>query len=256
MRRTTVHSLSLLALIVLSIAAARAEEPAPGVQVPQSLDITVGEGDDAEKVTVHFMLFLPKDFQKQESWPLMLFLHGAGERGDDLDRVTFHGPPKIVKTKTDFPFVVVSPQCPKGTWWKTDRLVPLLDHVIDKYKVDADRVVVTGLSMGGFGSWGLAGKCPERWAAVVPICGGGDPEQAEKMKDLAIWNFHGAKDRVVPIGRSEAMVNAVRDAGGQVKFTVYPEAGHNSWTQAYSTPELYEWMLEQRRPASKEGDSR
>ncbi|MBN1418021.1 MAG: prolyl oligopeptidase family serine peptidase [Planctomycetes bacterium] len=203
------------------------------------------------KVSLNYLLFLPEGYEKaQKPWPLILFLHGAGESGNDLQKVKVHGPPKIVETKRDFPFIVVSPQSP-GRGWNADTLVALLDDVVSKYKVDKDRIYLTGLSMGGFGSWALAAAYPDRFAAVVPICGGGNPADAKRLKDLPIWVFHGAKDPVVPIARSEAMVSALKEAGGNVKFTVYPEAGHDSWTATYDDPELYKWMLEQRRKPSK-----
>jgi len=123
----------------------------------------------------------------------------------------------------------------------------LLDEILASYKVDRDRVYLTGLSMGGFGTWALAAAHPERFAAIVPICGGGNPADAGRLKDLPIWVFHGAKDRAVPLERSEVMVNAIRKAGGSPKFTVYPEAGHDSWTGAYTDPELYKWLLKHLR---------
>jgi predicted peptidase len=199
------------------------------------------------KAKLGYLLFLPEDYGKTDkAWPLILFLHGAGESGNDLAKVKAHGPPKIVETKKDFPFIVVSPQSPKRGW-QPDALLALLDEVVSKYKVDQDRVYLTGLSMGGFGTWALAAAHPDRFAAIVPICGGGDPKTAERLKGLPMWVFHGAKDNVVPLARSEAMVNAVKAAGGNPKFTVYPEAGHDSWTKTYDNPELYQWLLEQKR---------
>jgi len=210
------------------------------------------EKEIAVKVKMNYLLFLPEGYEKAEKpWPLILFLHGAGESGDDLQKVKIHGPPKIVETKRDLPFIVVSPQSP-GRGWNAETLIALLDDVVAKYKVDKDRIYLTGLSMGGFGSWTLAAAYPDRFAAVVPICGGGNPADAKRLKDLPIWVFHGAKDPVVPLARSEAMVNALKEAGGNVKFTVYPDAGHDSWTATYDNPELYKWMLEQRRKPPKQ----
>jgi len=196
---------------------------------------------------LRYWLYLPENYAAKGKCPFILFLHGAGERGDDLEKVKVHGPPKLVGKDAEFPFVVVSPQCPRGTWWQTDRIIKVLDHVAESSKVDADRVYLTGLSMGGFGSWALVAKHPDRWAAVVPICGGGDPETVEQFKHLPLWVFHGAKDGVIPLRRSEEMVAALRAAGGDVKLTVYPEAGHDSWTAAYDNPELYQWLLSHRR---------
>ena len=199
------------------------------------------------KAKLGYWLFLPADYEKSgKNWPLLLFLHGAGESGSDLAKVKSHGPPKIVESKPEFPFILVSPQCP-GRGWNVDMLNALLDEIVAKYRVDQDRVYLTGLSMGGFGTWTLAALHPERFAAIAPICGGGNPADAKKLKDLPIWVFHGGKDTTVPTKRSEEMVEALKAAGGNPKFTVYPEAGHDSWTETYNDPELYRWLLEQKR---------
>jgi predicted peptidase len=130
----------------------------------------------------------------------------------------------------------------------------LLDQVEQELKVDKSRVYLSGLSMGGYGSWRYAAANPERFAAVVPICGGGEPDKwAESLTKVPIWAFHGAKDEVVPLARSQDMVDAVKEAGGEIKFTVYPEARHDSWTETYNNPEVYEWLLKHRRkPADGE----
>jgi predicted peptidase len=113
--------------------------------------------------------------------------------------------------------------------------------------VDPDRVYLTGLSMGGYGTWSLAAAHPERFAAIVPICGGGNPADAAKLASLPVWVFHGAKDPTVPLERSKEMVEAIKSAGGNPRFTIYPEAGHDSWTETYNNPELYQWLLEQKK---------
>jgi len=180
-------------------------------------------------------------------WPTILFLHGAGERGNNLKAVEVHGPPKIVKTRKDFPFIVIAPQCPNGVWWNAPMLDDLLNEVAAKYPVDLDRVYLTGLSMGGFGSWALATEYPDRFAAVVPICGGGDPLDVERIKDVPIWVVHGGKDSVVPVEESQRIVEALRKVHGRVRFTVYPEADHDSWTATYANEDLYAWLRRQRR---------
>lgn len=223
------------------------EQPTPGKQVEQSL---VSPALPDEKLG--YLLFLPKDYGKDErKWPVMLFLHGAGERGDDLKLVKVHGPPKIVEQRPDFPFIVVSPQCATNHWWPGDvqqhLLAELLDHVLTRFNADPQRVVVTGLSMGGFGSWTLTARHPNRFAAAVPICGGGDPDDAPKLKNLPFWVFHGAKDVGVPLKLSEDMVSAIQKVGGNAKLTVYPEAGHDSWTETYNNQAVYDWLLAQRR---------
>ena len=125
-------------------------------------------------VRIDYLLYLPSDYEKNESWPLLLFLHGSGERGDDLEKVKKHGPPKLIEAGKQFPFVVVSPQCPKDRRWEPIELVALLDDLITRYKIDQDRIYVTGLSMGGFGTWRLAAYAPEKIAAIAPVCGGGE----------------------------------------------------------------------------------
>ena len=199
------------------------------------------------KASLDYLLFLPQGYEKSnKQWPLMLFLHGAGESGHDLAKVKVHGPPKVVETKSDFPFILVSPQSP-GRGWNPDLLNGLLDDVIQNYRVDTNRVYLTGLSMGGFGTWELAAAHPERFAAIAPICGGGNPKDAQKLARLPIWVFHGAKDPTVPLARSQEMVDALKAVGANVKFTVYPEAQHDSWTETYNNPEFYQWLLEQKR---------
>ncbi|NQV28296.1 MAG: prolyl oligopeptidase family serine peptidase [Rhodopirellula sp.] len=199
------------------------------------------------KVQMNYLLYLPKDYEKQDSWPLLLFLHGSGERGDDLELVKKHGPPKLIAAGKEFPFIVVSPQCRSDRRWEPIELVALLDDLSSKYKVDQDRICVTGLSMGGFGSWQLASFAPTRLAAIAPICGGGEVYWTRSFAHLPVWAFHGGKDTGVPLERSQEMVDALRKKGGNPKLTIYPEAGHDSWTETYDNPMLYEWLLEQRR---------
>jgi predicted peptidase len=208
-----------------------------------------------ETLTCKYLLFLPEGYgEKDKRWPLMLFLHGAGERGEDLNKVKVHGPPKIVEKKKDFPFIVVSPQCPKDVWWneKVEVLINLLDEIEARYNVDTERVYLTGLSMGGYGTWALGSKYPERFAAIAPICGGGLRFMALGLTDMPIWVFHGAKDRVVPVKESEEMVKMIKARGGKAKLTVYPEAGHDSWTETYNNPKLYDWFLKYRRVRKKD----
>jgi predicted peptidase len=196
-------------------------------------------------VKCNYLLYLPEDYGKKRQWPLMVFLHGAGERGNDLKKVKVHGPAKIVETKKDFPFILVSPPCPKGVWWpeKVEVLIALVDDIAARYKVDKKRIYLTGLSMGGYGTWALAAQYPDRFAAIAPVCGGGSLVMSFNLKNMPIWVFHGAKDKVVSIEESERMVKEIRRLGGDVKFTIYPDAGHDSWTETYNNQELYDWFL-------------
>jgi predicted peptidase len=209
------------------------------------------------RIKSDYLLFLPDGYEakSKKRWPLIFFLHGIGERGSDLWKVKVHGPPKVAEKMTDFPFVVVSPQCPDGEWWSSETLMALLDDVIDHHKIDTNRIYLTGLSMGGFGAWSLALERPERFAAVVPICGGGNPRYLNSydasrkaaLKSLPFWVFHGDKDTAVTIDESQRMVDALKKFGCDVKFTIYPGVGHDSWTQTYANPELYDWLLRHQR---------
>jgi predicted peptidase len=211
-----------------------------------------------QQIQLHYLLFLPEVYkeEKNKRWPLMLFLHGAGERGTNLAKVATHGPPKIVKNRRDLPLILVSPQCPSDGIWSDDGLLGLLDDICRKYRVDQNRIYLTGLSMGGYGTWSLGIKHPDRFAAIAPICGGGsiinillpDSGKEAALKRLPVWAFHGAKDSVVPLRESEQMVEALKRAGNQnAKLTVYPEADHDSWTEAYNSQELWDWFLQQTR---------
>ncbi len=232
----------------------------PGKQLPQSIRVKTGDAEGSE-TTVHYLLFTPKDYGKgDKKWPLLLFLHGLGECGNnELDKVKIHGPGKFVESRPDFPFVLVSPQCPppEGAMkdvpeaWKTNQLIQLLDRLENELQIDRSRVYVTGLSMGGYGTWRLVAAHPERFAAAVPICGGAasDPEKmAKTLRQVPIWAFHGGQDKVVPLSKSEKMVSAIQRAGGDVKLTVYPDVEHNSWQPTYDNPQVFEWLLEHRKP--------
>ncbi|KAA3655815.1 MAG: phospholipase [Calditrichaeota bacterium] len=201
-------------------------------------------------ITMNYLIYLPDEYGASEKeWPLMLFLHGAGERGNNLKKVEIHGPPKHVAAGKKFPFIIVSPQCPNGEWWPnlTLELNDLLDDIIHKHAVDKNRVYLTGLSMGGYGTWALAAQYPDKFAAIAPVCGGGTPipRTARQMSKIPAWVFHGAKDNVVPISESQKMVDALKKFDADVQFTVYPEAGHDSWTETYNNAALYDWLLKQ-----------
>jgi predicted peptidase len=206
-------------------------------------------------VDLNHLVYLPADYGKDKTkrWPLMIFLHGAGERGSNLEQVKTHGPPKIVEGGKAFPFVLISPQCADRKWWEPAAINALLDKALATYNVDPDRVYLTGISMGGYGTWATAMAYPDRFAAIAPICGGGDSWRASRLRDLPVWAFHGEQDKLVPIQHSEEMVEGIKKAGNKdVKFTRYPDAGHDSWTESYNNPELYEWLLSHtRKPAGQ-----
>jgi predicted peptidase len=237
--------------------------PAPP-SVPKDLAAHL-HAKKAESVKLNYLLFLPTGYEpkSKKHWPLILFLHGSGERGSDIWKVAIHGPPKGMTNLDEFPFIIVSPQRAEGYIWSNDTLLKFLDEVIGKYPVDTNRIYLTGLSMGGYGAWDLGLAFPERFAALAPVCGGGQligvilsaREKPEAFKSLPVWAFHGEQDDVVPVEESRRMVEALKKAGvKEVKLTVYPGVKHNSWTQTYSNPELYEWFLKherQQKPARK-----
>ncbi|MEM6325654.1 MAG: prolyl oligopeptidase family serine peptidase [Bacteroidota bacterium] len=181
--------------------------------------------------------------EPEREWPLLVFLHGAGERGDSLARVNVHGPVAERQAGRDLPFVIVAPQVPADGRWTVGRVVATMDAALDAYQIDPDRVYLTGLSMGGYGTWEAIERIPDRIAAAVPICGGGNPIGLAAAREVPVWAFHGAMDPVVPISASVAMVGRLRSAGGNVRFAVYPDAGHDAWTETYANPAVYEWLL-------------
>jgi len=193
-----------------------------------------------------YLLSLPESYEvaPDQTWPLIVFLHGAGERGDSLDLVKRHGPPKRVEAGEAFPFIIASPQCPKDDWWSDQPVLELINDLEAKYRVDKNRIYLTGLSMGGYGTWHFATKAPHRFAAVAPVCGGGIPYKMSFIPHLPVWAFHGAKDSVVPLDESSRLITILqKKPNSAAKLTVYPEANHDSWTETYDNPALYKWFL-------------
>lgn len=203
-------------------------------------------------IRMNYLRFLPEGLHAggEKEWPLILFLHGAGERGNDPDIVKRNGIPKIVENRPDFPFIALSPQCNAGASWEVyiDTLVAFLEDAVRTLPVDMDRIYLTGISLGGNGVWRLGVERPDRFAAIAPICGFGKssqgfPARVCALKDTPVWVFHGGKDDVVPLGESRILVETLKACGGDVRFTIYPDAGHDSWTRTYDDPALYEWFL-------------
>jgi len=238
MRKPLVWVLGLLVV-------AGCQSPDKNVYLPKTRHHDAFTKKITKVVGYQYVVCFPEGYGTTEkSWPMILFLHGAGQRGNDLKKVKCGG---LLAGSKDFPFVIVAPQCPEDQWWDVDTLNALLDEVLAKYTIDPDRVYLTGLSMGGYATWDLAIAHPERFAAIAPLCGSGFVTLVKHVKDLPVWVFHGAKDEVVRIERTQRMVERLRQCGGNVKFTVYPEAGHNCWTPTYRNPELYQWFLQHRR---------
>ena len=250
--------------IFLSAAAAASLMPAPAKARKTEtgfLDRSINVAGTEYK----YQVFVPENWTKKQKWPIILFLHGAGERGDDGLIQTEVGIGTAIRRYRDrFPAVIVMPQCRKNVWWAGpemgDVAMATLAAAQKEFHGDPARTYLTGLSMGGYGTWYLAGKYPGKFAAIVPICGGilmpdmarqqaadnNAPytEAAKKIGDKTpVWIFHGGDDPIVPVTESRRMNDAMKALGGEVHYTEYPGVGHNSWEKAYAEPELFTWML-------------
>lgn len=227
-----------------------AQDSAPGQQVEQTLASSDGGA-------IPYLLYQPKGYSATgNKVPLMLFLHGRGESDGPLAIVARWGPPRRLAAGEHLPYLVASPQCPRKSFWSNaeqqQRLLELLAHLEQTCNIDPDRVYLTGLSMGGYGSWRLAADHPTRFAAVAPICGKGDPKDGARLTNLPIWAWHGTEDRAVPHAGSAAMVAAIKAAGGtRVRFTSLEHVGHFSWQAAYQSNDLYRWFDAQRASRNK-----
>jgi predicted peptidase len=197
-----------------------------------------------------YVVFVPHDYDGTKEFPIILFLHGAGEtKGGTKQPVEVGIGTAIKKNEKSFPCIVVIPQSEKRTWQAASddgkRAIAILDATVKELKVDKKRQYLSGLSMGGYGTWSNAAAYPDRWAAIVPVCGGGNPKDADKIKSIPCWNFHGDADTAVPVAKSREMIEALKKAGGEPKYTEYPKVGHNSWDAAYAEKELFPWLLQQ-----------
>jgi predicted peptidase len=227
-------------------------------------------------VTYNYQVFVPSNWSKKVKWPVILFLHGYGEEGDDGLVQTQVGLATAIRKHVDrFPTVVVIPQCRVKDWWTSPAMeaqaLKALDQTMKEFKGDPQRVYLTGLSIGGYGTWGFACEHPGKFAAIVPICGGvhsnhaaeipnyhnvddsADPyaATAQKIGKTPVWVFHGEADPVVPVTESRQMVAALKAAGGDVRYTEYPGVKHESWDNAYAEPELLPWLLAQKLSGNK-----
>jgi len=205
------------------------------------------------KVGYRYLLSLPDDFEKEpaKKWPLVVFLHGAGERGEKLSIIKKHGPPKLLVAGQKFEAIVVSPQVSPGNVWNPHGVKALVDEIKSKYHIDDDRVYLTGISMGGFGTWDTIFEYPDVFAAAIPVCGGAGVKfvMIDRIKHIPIWIFHGAKDSVVVPAYSQKMFEALTKAKAPVQFTLYPNAAHDSWTETYANPDVWTWLFQQKRGA-------
>jgi predicted peptidase len=200
------------------------------------------------RARMRLWLYLPPGYETSaNAWPALVFLHGSGERGRDLERVKAHGPPKLIAQGRTFPFIVVSPQADDDDAWDAHALHGLLETLKARLRIDADRVCATGLSMGGHGVWNWATTYPFDLAAIAPVCGYGDDLRACRMRSVPVRAHHGADDTVVPLAAQQKMVDALRACGGAAELIVYPGVGHDAWNRAYEDEALYRWLLAQRR---------
>lgn len=206
--------------------------------------------------TLRYLLSLPADLDPAgPKQPLLIYLHGAGERGDDISKVIWNGPFKLIEDGQDLGMIVVGPLCPQGSTWNNHlpTLLALIDQIEVNHPVDPDRIYVTGISMGGYGTAALAARQPERFAAAVPICGGlGSIFEGWALSSMPIWAFHGDIDDVVPKEESQRLVDMANRRGGEnARLTLYEGVGHGSWVPAYQDPELWQWLKAQSRAAEE-----
>ena len=237
------------------------------IQAAEEYEARVYEDNAGQQLK--YRVLVPRDYSPNgtEKYPLVLFLHGAGERGDDNARQLVHGTKEFLKdeNRTKYPCFVIAPQCPNNKKWsevdwgaethkQPEESVSLvltrevMAALQKEFRIDDKRLYVTGLSMGGYGTWDMISRTPDVFAAAIPICGGGDETVADKLTKLPIWAFHGDKDTAVRPERSRRMIAAIEKAGGNPKYTEYPGVGHDSWSQTYADPEVLAWLFAQKRP--------
>lgn len=238
---------------VSMVAGCSSHAPTAGEQTAHRLVATT-----QRSVAYNYLMYWPRPVQKaakNERWPLVVFLHGAGERGDDVTKVALHGPPKQAAAGKEFPFILVSPQCPADSWWDVDTLQAMLDQVLEKHgeNIDRDRIYVTGLSMGGGGSWEWISRDPNPFAAAAIVCGAASRVPIRIKDPVPVWAFHGEADNVVPPWITTVIVEQFRQAGGETRVSMYAGVNHGSWDRAYDEPELWEWMLSHRKQPRTEG---
>lgn len=199
-----------------------------------------------------YLLYLPEGHKTlRKTWPLVLFLHGSGERGADLKALERQGLPKLAAEQS-FPFILVALQIPEGQVWAAEPLTYFLDELESTpLWINSDRIYLTGISMGAFGAWDLAIATPDRFAALLVISGGGNPVEVCQLKDVPVRIVQGRQDDVIPVSWAESLGNRLERCGGNVKVTIYPDAGHDAWSRTYEDPEVLEWLLAQRREVPK-----
>jgi predicted peptidase len=260
-REVGFHNINLLLMTAICFAL-------PGCSASQAAayqDRTVETGGK----TYQYKVYVPADWTKDKKWPVILFLHGAGERGDDNTAQTRVGLGPALVRQAGLSAIVVLPQCSRGRWWPEtdmqDLALAALNRSIAEFNGDPERIYLTGISMGGYGTWAIARKNPEKFAALAPVCGGVRPPPgipvlsdsvsesdpylavAQKVAKTPVWVFHGDEDRTVPVSESRKIVEALKSIGGNVRYSEYAGVAHNSWDRAYGEPEFFLWLLSQHR---------
>lgn len=251
MSRIAIHICVLVAFYVFLNEPSLAADQKPGTQIATKLEGAIETDGAKTDFEVRYLQFLPESYRTDgKPLPVILFLHGAGERGDNIDLVKKWGPPRIVEKKKGFPFIVISPQCPKNRGWESEKLLPLVEHTLKTLNADSDRVYVTGLSMGGYGTWDIIASSPHRFAAGMPLCGRGDVSKAKDLVGTPIQAVIGGKDRKTTNDSVREMVAAIKAAGGKhIDYTLHEDLGHNVWSRTYSSAETWKWFLSHKRGA-------
>lgn len=222
-------------------------QPRPGVLGVMSIE----EVPYRRCLANNCLVYLPPGYCTHCSYPLLLYLHGSGSRGSDIERVRRLGLPRFLNEGGSYPTIVAAPQCQMNTSWHPEEVQMFLDFLIGRFAVDPNRVYILGESMGAYGAWNCATYMPERLAAVIPFCGGGDVDLADTLVQLPIWAFHGERDTVVPPTESKAMVDAINKAGGIARLTLLSGRGHDIGDVAWNNQKLLQWMLDQRRDVNE-----
>lgn len=265
----TLTTITLLVFLPSGMVIVPAQETSEQSEEASTMEVfeTRTYGDQEPKLNYRFLE--PKQVEEGKKYPLVVFLHGAGERGDDNQAQLKHGASEFItqENREKYPCFAIFPQCPKNQAWanidRTDgkpvleeepsralgMVIDLVNEMKDQLPIDQSRIYITGLSMGGYGTFDAIERHPDLFAAALPICGGGDSSQKHvtSIKDLPIWIFHGGADKVVPPERSREMVESLKQIGATPKYTEYPGVGHDSWTQTYKNPEVFAWLFEQQK---------